>query len=89
MKLRSTLLGIMTVVTLATPGFAQDAQKSTSAQPHNSQLPHPPHQVSLQPGKSGSTVLQTSIMNLDTVDSLVSEVRSQRGSLNLVIRKSH
>jgi hypothetical protein len=31
MKLRSTLLGIITVVTLATPGFAQDTSKSTSA----------------------------------------------------------
>jgi hypothetical protein len=30
MKLRSTLLGIVTVFTLATPGFAQDAPKSTS-----------------------------------------------------------
>ncbi len=31
MKLRSTLLGIITVVTLAAPGFAQDAPRSTSA----------------------------------------------------------
>ncbi len=31
MKLRSSLLGIITVVTLAAPGFAQDTPKSTSA----------------------------------------------------------